>query len=796
MPCRSAGDSQLFKNEPALLSDELQTLLDSLRQRIRRYVVFDSMLAIAVVLLSAFWIGLAVDYGPVLLGGSEMPRSARAVLLIAVGVLVCVLLATLLIARLSRPLPDDSLALLVERVHPKLGGRLITAVQLTRPGRSGDEHAPELLRMVHHQASAKVDEVDPARVFRPEPLIQKSLIAIPMVLGIVLFAFVSPSAFARAAGRLSLLSDERWPRRAKLEMVGVDLPRVTASETEDASPDRLEFVDGSLRLPKGSSPTLRIRAAVGEGRTVPSLCTVYYETADGTRGQSNMRRVGRERDGYQAFVLDGPPLSNLNESFTFSVRGLDDRMLGFRIEAVEPPTLTEMNVRVRLPDYLKPATDAPLEFDIETPYEAGLRISEGSVVTLEAVSSLPLGDVDAVVEADGEVIPADLSFDETRTIALLTLRDFRKPTAIRLVPSDADGIVAQSPFRYFLGAVIDEPPTVDVRLAGIETAITPIARLPIECEASDDYAVTSLQAFVVERRQATDPPEAEPPAEPETLVDNSLSTQMQLDRDGRATTVVDLRALTNDGKLAPIEPGSTVHVSAEALDGYDLDGEDRTASELIRLRVVTAAELLRLLEKRELGLRTRLEQTLTEMNGLREQLARFRADRFEITVPEGEEADATRRRELQIIGLRVQQSFLQATKTSEELTGIAESLDDLLQEMVNNRVDSPDRRERLGSGVRDPLRQVVEDLMSRLKQQLTAVEAAVETPPEAISKTEEAIATSDEVVLALAAVLEKMLYLESYNEILDLVRGLIEEQDKLKADTQKERKKAVLDLFD
>ena len=116
--------------------------------------------------------------------------------------------------------------------------------------------------------------------------------------------------------------------------------------------------------------------------------------------------------------------------------------------------------------------------------------------------------------------------------------------------------------------------------------------------------------------------------------------------------------------------------------------------------------------------------------------------------------------------------------------------------MVNNRVDSPDRRERLGSGVRDPLRQVVDDLMARLKEQISAIETAVDRPPVAITETEGAINTADEVMLALSAVLEKMLYLESYNEILDLVRGLIEEQDKLKADTQKERKKAVLQLFD
>jgi hypothetical protein len=40
-----------------------------------------------------------------------------------------------------------------------------------------------------------------------------------------------------------------------------------------------------------------------------------------------------------------------------------------------------------------------------------------------------------------------------------------------------------------------------------------------------------------------------------------------------------------------------------------------------------------------------------------------------------------------------------------------------------------------------------------------------------------------------------MLDLESYNEILDLVRGLIEDQNELMEDTKSERKKKVLDLF-
>ena len=273
---------------------------------------------------------------------------------------------------------------------------------------------------------------------------------------------------------------------------------------------------------------------------------------------------------------------------------------------------------------------------------------------------------------------------------------------------------------------------------------------------------------------------------------------------------IDLRELTNQQRIKPLTPGGTISLFAEARDGYNLDGIHETSSEIFRLQVVTPQELLTLMERRELGLRTRLEQTVTETQGLRDQLVRFRADRFEIPEPTApseaggtagqstnaqDNADQIKRRELQIIRLRVQQSGLQASKTSEELLGIAESLDDLLLEMVNNRVDSPDRQERLGQGVRDPIRSVVSGPMESLQRQIREIESTVETPSQALQNTELAIKTTDQVLLELTAVLEKMLDLESYNELLDLVRGLIQDQEKLKEDTQQERKERVKNLF-
>ncbi|MCS7468157.1 polyketide synthase [Stieleria sp. ICT_E10.1] len=782
-----------------MLDPELQSLLQSLRGRIRRYVVWDSVLAIIAVVLVAFWIGLLIDYVPVTLGGTEMPRSARGILLAAVGFAVFVIVVRMLIDRLSRPLPDDSLALLVERHHPQLAGRLVTAVQLSRPGRTGDSHSPDLLRLVHREASESVDEVDPGRVFRMQPLIQKAALAGPLLLLALMFAAYSPSAFARAAARLTLLSDARWPRRARLEMVGVDLPTVSASNIQDSDPQRIEFENGVMRLPTGSSGILRIRAAA-EDAEVPSACTVYYETDDGTRGQSNMRRVGRQRDGYQAFVLDGPPLSNLASSFSFSIQGLDDRLINYRIEAAEPPAISAMNVKIRYPDYLRDsATSTAIdesEFDFETPYQAGLRISEGSGVTLEAVSSLPLGDVDVVLESDGqETRVTDLVYADDRRSVQLNLDTFNNPTAIRIVPSDPDGISAQAPFRYFLGAILDEPPSVSLALNGIQSAVTPIARLPLQCVAEDDYGVVSVTAFVAQNASANEGADDGAAAAPESA--EPISQRLELDRDGQAGAVIDLRELTNSGQIPALQPGGAISVYAEARDGYNLDGTHLTTSEIFRLQVVTPEELLSLMERRELGLRTRLEQTVTETQGLREQLAGFRSDRFELLMErqQGESEQQTRQRELRIIGLRVQQSGLQASKTAEELTGIAESLDDLLLEMVNNRVDSKDRQERLGSGVRDPLRQIVDVSMEQLKQQIRAIEDSIEQPEQALEQTEAAIQTADQVLLELTAVLEKMLDLESYNELLDLVRGLIQDQEQLKEDTQQERKNRVKDLF-
>ncbi|MFK8113389.1 MAG: polyketide synthase [Rubripirellula sp.] len=759
------------------LDPRLTSLLESLRTRVRRYVVWDSVLAVAAVVLSAFWIGLALDYLPVQLGGTEMPRLARTLLLLVVAAIVVGIVAKMLIGRLSQPLPDDSLALLVERHHPELGGRLVTAVQLNEPDRTGDSHSADLLRHVHDEAAAAIDKVDPNRVFRWEPLMRKGMVAGPLALFALLFLVISPQSFARAASRLTLLSDEPWPRRAHLEMVGVELPVVSAADDETDVPELIEFTNQTIRLPKGSNGTLRIRAQADDAE-LPVVCTVYYRTDGGTRGQSNMRRVGRVVDGYQGFILDGPPLTGLSESMMISIRGLDDRLDDFRIEAVQPPALTGMNVTVRYPDYLRSGGGS--EVDMETAYQSGLRLREGSDVTLVASSSVPLGKVDVRVRTDAGVVTGSSTrlSDDGRQLRL-RLENFSTATTVSLVPRDVDGISAQAPYRYFLGVVLDEPPQLDIKLKGIGNAVTPIAKIPIEAIATDDYGVDHLTISI------------SPTGDEVDQISASLSPE--LSREGEAEAELDLRELVRQGKLPELKPEGAVNLIGEATDRFDLnDQQHTTPSEVFRLQIVTPEDLLAIMQRRELGLRARLEQTIDETRNLRDTLDLLQRRSFAEPVSEQE---TERTRQEQVRRLRVQQSGLQANKTSDELAGIAEALDDILQEMINNRVDSVDRRERIGTGVRDPLRKIVTEPLPRLIRQISEIEKTVADPPVAIEKTVQAVRTAEDVLLQLTAVLDKMLDLESYNEILDIVREMIDDQDDLKDDTKKARKKSVQDLF-
>ena len=99
---------------PELGADVL-SLLAQLRRRIRMYVWVEGLSLALLWLGTTFWIGLAIDYLPVLMGASEMPRVPRLVLLAVIAAILAYVLYRWVFQRAFARLPDHSMAVLLER---------------------------------------------------------------------------------------------------------------------------------------------------------------------------------------------------------------------------------------------------------------------------------------------------------------------------------------------------------------------------------------------------------------------------------------------------------------------------------------------------------------------------------------------------------------------------------------------------------------------------------------------------------------------------------------------------------
>jgi hypothetical protein len=146
--------------------------------------------------------------------------------------------------------------------------------------------------------------------------------------------------------------------------------------------------------------------------------------------------------------------------------------------------------------------------------------------------------------------------------------------------------------------------------------------------------------------------------------------------------------------------------------------------------------------------------------------------------------------------LRVSGSLQNVVQATDEVKGVAEAFDDLGAELVNNRIDNPDLRSRLGEQIAQPLHQIAEQRMPELVSQLKLVEERIVDPTAATPELNKAIVEADAVLVAMRQVLDKMLELETYNEVVTLLRGIITDQDEISRRTLERRKEKAKGLLE
>jgi hypothetical protein len=789
------------------LTPDLESLLAGLRWRIRLYIWAEG-LSLAVLWLGLmFWIGFALDYLPVLMGASEMPIQARGVLLALTGLALAAILYRWIFLRTFVPLGDRSMALLLERTFREFDDSLVTSVELAKSPDHASPFSRELLSRTTDEARARVGDVRLARVFNLRTLGWEVAAAVLMLASVASFYAVNASAMQQAAERLYLLSSVPWPRSAHIEVVGIEVLRNLSPGDEAPRLMTLPFEGRSLKVAKGANVALKVRAAQSpEAQVVPQSCTIYYRTLKGGAGvrgergsvtMSNYRDTPAVHDEPAArnFRFDGKPFKGVLSTIEFDVVGYDHRASGYKLEVVDSPAVVETAMDLVYPKYMiDEATASHLPAENQPYVAAGTFLPVGTQVTLKFKTNKPLRQAH-IQPVGGEAWTIDIPPDAKDTLSFAYRIDALPASmALEISLLDTDNVATEQPHRVFLTAIEDQPPEVDVALKGIGSAVTPDAMIPLRGKISDDYGIQRTWSNVQVNESGDD-----------------QERPISLGKGGAVDHKVDFREERSAKTPLEIKPGDKLFLSVKAADKFDLAGEPHVASgDRYSLDVVTPEQLLAQLEVREIGLRRRFELIIDEVTQMRDSLLRVKASLSPGAASGSEdelrgdndletrqltpEEKAQRASELR--QLRVQRAIQQSQKSVGEVLGVAAGFLDIREELINNRVDTEDRKNRLKEQIADPLNKTCSDQFPRLDERLAALETKLREAMAGDAGAKAADETIDQANLVLSeleAVLAKMQDLETYNELLEIVRDLLKDQQKLLERTQQERKRQTLE---
>lgn len=748
------------------LSPDVRAMLGRLRARIRTYVWVQGLAASLVACGLAFWAALLIDWT------FEPPAPLRVLLLIGGALAVLGVSYWYLWRRAFVPLSDVSMALLLERRFRQFDDSLLTAVELSQRREQLADLAREMLAHTYGEAAARSSAVRLGDVFDPRPLGRAIIAAIALAVSIAAFALAVPDLFQFFVNeRVVHLSEAPWPRNTRLEIEG--------------------FKNREAVVALGNDLEIVVKADAN--MEVPSWVQIRYRTEDGRRGRPTMIQEGEAVPGRDPFQIYKYKIASIISPYQFDVVGGDARLRDYRIRVVENPTLSEMTIHCTYPEY---TARAPRDL----PVTGAMQLPRGSQIKVLAKSNKPLVKVQ-VETASGQ----DSLLRETIDIALPGGRGGRQEfefnlarldtdATIAFTLFDTDGIRTRQPIRLAITATPDEPPQLSTRLHGIGSAITPQARLPLAGEIVDDYGIHKAWfEFAVDDKPPQEVPFSVAPG-------------------GRDKLSVD--EVFEVGPLE-VKPGQKLLIGSKAADNHSLPDDPKPhvgQGERFLLDVVTPEQLRAILEARELNLRQRFESILQEVTDTRDGLTRLEFEAPQSQAPaekpaasktatdaaaptpggnkdeEGADSEVNSpERMLARRVLRVQSAMQASQKNAQETLGVAAAFDAIREELVNNRVDTEELKIRLKDQIADPLHKIGNEMFPEFDRRLTVLQDKLGDLPAGKAARQGAFDQADRILVEMQKVRDKMLELETFNEAVEILRGIVAAQEKVNEETKRLR---------
>jgi hypothetical protein len=793
------------------LPPEVEAILAELKSRIRRYVLLEGI-ALAVVAVGLFfWFSLGIDAAVFSVRRLEPPRWLRVGLDLAVIGTVTGVVLLLIVLRVFRSFRTKSLALVLEKQFPELNDRLVTAVESAGQTES---HAPLTSAMLERtmvDAVAALKSVDVGEVFDRRPLRRAVSAASVLLVSLIAFAAMCPQAFARWRAGYVGLEETYWPREVELVATVLAQPG-----------DRVrQFVEGEYKHPRGSDLVLLFD--VPAGKKVPERVDLLYRLGGGRGyGRATCFSAGERRFKHA--------IDDLLEDADFWVTAGDfTNREAYRVRVVDPPRVDVLTAECLFPEHTKRVTldetrklparetvsvqgtqmSLPVETDFLLraksnkplvrarlqfgPHELTLSPNDASLTTRsadgQAVQVEPISAQQAAKFFDARRREFVLPFVLTESATDSAKQRFEKldtplgkpfamqpDVALKIFLEDTDDIIGAEPARITIHGIADNAPSIVAELKGIGTSVTRKAEIPVAALITDDYGIKDVRfEFQVddkepwESRSLTKSPHDEP-----------REFKLQADDDDPTERFEILKM--------DLEIGQKLTLTVVAHDADNLNGPHVARSQKFTFKIVSNEELLSLLYQRELNLRKRFEQIISEVKQTRSDLILHRSKADDAAKLSAEDK-AKKAEAMNGVIASVIRSLHAIRKNSTETISVEESFRDIREELINNAVHTPQMLERIDEKIVKPLHGLNADDYPAVDESLGALKLILDDGRDPLPGLDESIAQIGKMLDQMDTILKEMQRLETFQEAIELLKSIIDQQQQLEDRTKSERKK-------
>jgi len=669
--------------------------------------------------------------------------SARLALLpIGVAALLAVAYFKLIRPLLLR-LHDLDLAVVIDRRVPGYGERVANVLQLPALLRNDPAASPSMIEAAVLQQAGELQQIDLGEKFNRQRLFAlAAAIVVPLiVLGAA--ALVWPDAARLWAKRWLAGSSARWPQHTYLSVVGLGdsdrlyVPRGESIMVEvDASPAFVRETEGWGVSGRGAS--LRVAQKDEPQSVVPDEVRIAYLQA-GAKKLGALTQFTANRFRYEL-----PPV---DEAVSFTLYGGDDWLGPLTIEPLNRPGIEDLKIVSRAPgrDESETHTFGGQESHLLFLPNTKLELSLTSDVPLESAQLVAAtGAVPRLERRDDRHYTAEWLMSEAQTLE------------IKLV--DAAAGLTSKPYFVTLNLLQDRLPRVVIRSSGVGRRVTPQATIPVALRAMDDFGLATVGLDAEETIVKDEKP---------VSATHAVPIPLPTPTPGRPLTEIetDHRVSLKEYALAA---GATLKLRGTATDNRAEEAQGGQ-SRWLTFQVVTPEELFYEILMVQRAQREKFRATL--------EVEKAQLTALE-TVADAEQLAAITRKH-QVAARQVWQ--------------VANRLEATLQEITLNDLGSQQARELLSTGIIAPLRALHDTAMGRVRTLFEQMTADPSRIPEQAPAAREA---QQEVVDQMTSILSRMAQWESFVDVLNQVRQIMQLQNRVLESTEKTRLDRTNDIFD